>query len=284
MPGSDRPLCFLFDNGSLRPAATLSLRKLAQQVAGEIATDVRPVSLLHSSGVPAEELEDRRAELLEPALLEFARQGGRHAVLLPLFFGPSAALTEYVPQRVAAIQRQHPDLYVHTASWLARPDDGSEVQLAQMLGDAVRQVLQQHRLDRPRVLLTDHGSPQRGVTKVRDRLAEQLARQLGDAVTGVTAASMERREGDAYSFNEPLLEHALARPPHDTGDVVIALQFLQAGRHAGPGGDIAEICRTAESRQPGLRTYLTEPLVSDARLIQLLRQRYEEALLAPPAE
>lgn len=258
----------------------MSLRKLAQQLAVDIAAEVRPVSLLHSSGVPAEDLGGRRAELLEPALLEFARRGGRRAVVLPLFFGPSAALTEYVPQRVAAIQRQQPDLHVHTASWLARPDDGSETRLAEMLGDAVRQVLQQHRLDRPRVLLTDHGSPQRAVTEVRDRLAAQLAGHLGDAVTGVTAASMERREDDAYSFNEPLLEHALAEPPHDTGDVVIALQFLQAGRHAGAGGDIAEICRSAELSQPGLRTYLTEPLAGDRRLIQLLRWRYEEALHA----
>ena len=62
---------------------------------------VVPVSLLHSANVAAEKLGGQGAELLEPALMKFAETGGSRAVLLPLFFGPSGALTDYLPDPVA---------------------------------------------------------------------------------------------------------------------------------------------------------------------------------------
>ena len=101
MPSSSTPICYLFDNGSLRPAATLSLRRIAAGLAQKLpGTEVRPVSLLHSSGVAAEALEGRRAELLEPALVAAGGGGLGEAVLVPLFFGPSDALTSYLPERI----------------------------------------------------------------------------------------------------------------------------------------------------------------------------------------
>ncbi|HEY0943642.1 MAG TPA: cobalamin biosynthesis protein CbiX, partial [Opitutaceae bacterium] len=96
----DRPLCFLFDNGSLRAASTLSLRGVAAALSTRIDAPVRAVSLLHSSAIDPAELDGEPAELLEPALDAYFASGGRSAVLLPLFFGPSAALTDYVPARV----------------------------------------------------------------------------------------------------------------------------------------------------------------------------------------
>lgn len=279
MPSSDRPLCFLFDNGSLRAAATLSLRGIAVRLSSAIGVEVRPVSLLHSSGVDASELGGTPAELLEPSLLAYGRSGGRSAVLLPLFFGPSGALTEYLPARLASVRRHCPELRVTCASWLVRPDDDSENIMAEMLADAVRRVMPAG-LEEPRVMLVDHGSPQPAVTAVRDRLGAALRRALAGEHATVGVASMERRGGDAYAFNEPLLERALRQPPFNTGDVIIALQFLQAGRHAGAGGDIAAICSEAEREQPGLRTHLTEPLGGDARLLDILAQRYREAVAA----
>ena len=87
----------MFDNGSLRPEATLGLRAVASALAERIGTTVHPVSLLHSSGIDPAALAGRPAELLEPALDRFLAEGGREGVLVPLFFGPSAALTDYVP-------------------------------------------------------------------------------------------------------------------------------------------------------------------------------------------
>jgi hypothetical protein len=281
VPGRHRLTCFLFDNGSLRAAATLSLRRLAHALTEAIGVEVRAVSLLHSSGVDPAELGDTPAELLEPALLKFARAGGRDAVLLPLFFGPSAALTEYVPARVAAVQRQVPGLQVRLARWLVEPGDESGPLVAEMLETGVRAIIAAHGLTGPKVLLTDHGSPQPAVAAVRDLLGSLLRERLGATVSTVGVASMERRAGDEYRFNEPLLESALRRPPFDEGDVVVALQFLQPGRHAGPDGDIAQICAAVRRERPGLRTFMTPLLAEDPRLLELLARRYRDVATAP---
>ncbi|HRE81125.1 MAG TPA: cobalamin biosynthesis protein CbiX, partial [Opitutaceae bacterium] len=97
---SPLPICFLFDNGSLRSEATLELRKIAAALSSRLERPVLPVSLLHSSGVDPSLLGGQAAELLEPALRVHVAEGRNKAVLLPFFFGPSAALTRYLPERL----------------------------------------------------------------------------------------------------------------------------------------------------------------------------------------
>jgi sirohydrochlorin ferrochelatase len=126
-------------------------------------------------------------------------------------------------------------------------------------------------------VLTDHGSPQPAVAEVRNHLGDQLRALLGDEIEALVAASMERREGNAYAFNEPLLATVLRTPPFNAGKVVVALQFLSPGRHAGPGGDIAEICDAAEAENPGLHTRMTQPIAADMRLADLLAERLADA-------
>jgi sirohydrochlorin ferrochelatase len=72
-------------------------------------------------------------------------------------------------------------------------------------------------------------------------------------------------EGGAHAHNHPLLADALAAlsahsasPPPAHTDVVVALLFLSPGRHAGPGGDIAQICGAAEASHPSLCCHLTD--------------------------
>jgi len=264
----------------LRAASTRSLRRLAGELEPAIGAPVRAVSLLHSSAVPAAELDGMPAGLLEPALEDFLATGGREAVALPLFFGPSAALTEYVPARLASLREKFPAARLRLARWLVdvgRPDDR---RIAGALADAVRTVVVRKQLGQPSVLLVDHGSPQPAVTAVREHLGRQLCACLGGEVAAVGTASMERREGPAYDFNEPLLARALRTPPFADGDVVVALQFLSPGRHAGPKGDIAQICAEAQAERPGLRTHPTEPLASHPALCAVLAERYREALEA----
>lgn len=272
----DPPTCFLFDNGSFRAASTLGLRRLAAALAERLGVEVRAVSLLHSTRVAAAELDGRPAELLEPAVEAWAEAGGRAAVLLPLFFGPSGALVEYLPPRLAGWRERFPATRIELARELVDVADARDERFASMLADAVRATMGAEGLRRPAVLLTDHGTPLATVTAVRDHLGRQLARLLGeDEVRAVGVASMERRAEAEYAFNEPLLERALAAAPFDAGDVVVALQFLQPGRHAGPGGDIAAICREAEAARPGLRTFMTAPLgTPDGRLLEVLAERY----------
>jgi len=93
---------------------------------------------------------------------------------------------------------------------------------------------------------------------------------------------MERRAGEEYAFSRPLLEERLRQPPCDGGPVVVLLQFLSAGRHAGPEGDVAAICAAAEAERPGLSTAMTEPLAEDPRVIAVLADRFAQALQSPP--
>lgn len=266
---------FLLDNGSLEPAATLRLRELAAALAARVGQAVEPVSLLHSSAVPPERLGGVAAEIFEPAIARRAAAGAREFLVVPLFFGPSRALTEYLPERVRALREKFPDLRVRLAAPLC--SDG-ETRVAQILADHVRSVAA---AGAPaRVALVDHGSPVRIVTAVRDQLVVQLTRELGGA-TEVAGCCMERRPEPDYDFNGPLLEQLLSRPGWNAGEVIVAMQFLLPGRHAGPNGDVTEICRRAEERHPGLRVRLT-PLVGEhLRLPEILAARWSSGRHAP---
>jgi hypothetical protein len=273
--------CFLFDNGSFRAESTRSLRRLAERLAERLGHPVRAVSLLHSTRVPAEELDGVPAQLLEPALgAWFTERPRGRALLLPLFFGPSGALTDYVPERLASLRARHPGAHAVLAEPLVLADE-YPAELTAALADRVRATTAERGWRRPKVVLCDHGSPQRAVTAVRDRRAASLAGVLRGEVEEVAAASMERREGADYAFNEPLLATRLATAPFDAGEVVVALQFLSPGRHAGAGGDVATICGEAEQAAGAagrvLRTAMTATLADDPRVDAVLARRAASA-------
>jgi hypothetical protein len=272
------PVCFLFDNGSLRATSTLSLRATARQLAAELGIEVRAVSLLHSSAVNPVEVGGKPAQLLEPALEAFLEENPTaDVVALPLFFGPSAALTDYVPARLAALASKFPRAQIRLARWLVDPIETDD-RIAQALADAARRAIVGENLVRPKIVVVDHGSPQRAVTDVRNFLGSQVAVLLADLTETVAVASMEKRPGPEYGFNDPLLAERLRTPPFDHGDVVVALQFLSPGRHAGPDGDVARICAEARRERPELQTHLAETIASDKRVVAVLADRYWQAL------
>jgi sirohydrochlorin ferrochelatase len=284
MPTSAReaiPTILLVDNGSLEPAATLSLRDVATRLSAALARPVEPVSLLHSSAIPAGELGGQPAEILESALERRLRAGTADFLVVPLFFGPSGALSDYLPRRVAALKIRFPQLQVRLGPPLVDVTEPHDQRMAAILEDRVRAALPDAGAP-PGVILVDHGSPVRAVAGVRDHLAAQLRARLGSAARGVLAASMERRDGPEYAFNEPLLEQALIQPGFDAGPLIVALLFLSPGRHAGPGGDIAQICAAAERHQPALKTVMTDPVGSHPGLIPILLDRIRTGLARPP--
>lgn len=276
-----KPRCLLFDNGSLRPEATRTLRRVARRLETALGADVQPVSLLHSAAVDPAQLDGVRPQLLESALRTRLESGDRDLVLLPLFFGPSAALTDYLPRRLEPLRRQHPDARIRVGRWLVEPREPGDRRIAAILADRVRTVGEAHGLRRPRVVLVDHGSPQRAVTEVRNHLGRQVGRLLATEIRSLAVASMERRPGPAYAFAGPLLAGILDRPDYTEGPVVVALQFLLPGRHAGPDGDVAAICAAAERKRPGLRLHTTELVGDHPGLTDVLADRYREAI-APP--
>ena len=94
---------------------------------------------------------------------------------------------------------------------------------------------------------------------------------------------MERREGEEYAFNEPLLENLLGSEGFRR-DVVLSMLFISPGRHAGPGGDIAQICEEAEKTHPGLRTFMSDLFATHPGAIDLLARRFTEGLASDPIE
>ncbi len=268
---------FLMDNGSLQPEAVMRLREIASLLSDRVGRRVEPVSLLHSSAIAAGRIGGTPAEILEPAIRRRSREGAGRFEIIPLFFGPSAALTDYIPERVATLARDFPGLEVRIAKPVVDPRE-SDTRIARALADRARETIARAALDRPAVILVDHGSPRREVAEARDHVARQLRDALGEAVASVSAASMERRPGDAYVFNEPLLERALAgavaRPA--PGDIVVSLMFFSPGRHAGAGGDIERICRSAGTGVSGKRIHLTGALGSHPLLIDVLADRHRE--------
>ena len=212
---------------------------------------------------------------LERRLRLFLEAGERHFTILPFFFGPTGAITDYLPQRLAYRREKHGDFSVHRAPFLFLGQGQDNSDLVRILEDNVRQIMRYHDWRRPRVVLVDHGSPLPEVTEVRNALAAELGKALGDLVAAVAPASMERREGEAYAFNEPLLEKLLMEPEWCKGPVVVSMLFLSPGRHAGPGGDIATICNRAREQFPGLQTCMTGLVGEHPGIVGLLQWRME---------
>jgi len=304
----------LVDNGSLEPAVVLALREMARRLAQRVGRPIFPVSLAHSDKIPAAALGGVAAQCVEAFLREelasadpcesacgderASGAGKREFVIVPFFIGPSRAVTRALPKLIDTLRGEFPHLRVRIAPVLHAAGDDT---LARILADRVHRLLSEigkaentpvlsgetETGGRVRVALVDHGSPAREVTAVRDEVAAQLAVLLsGDTrVAEVAACSMERRPGADYAFNEPLLETQLAREQwRDSAGgpplIIVAQLFLLPGRHAGPSGDIAQICaRVAgaagvDAVLASVRTVQTEPLATHPLIVELLAQRF----------
>ena len=201
-----RPTVLLLDGGSKRATAVLSLRHAAAQLQAALGDgrEVRPVSLKWVDSVPADELGGVPARLLRAELEAMATAGERHAVVAPLFLGPSDALAAGVAAAAAEL-----DVELRLGECLVTeqaPDDArvgramadgvlrlaDKKGLAQPLkvrggmdcmavhGSASRSALHTHHLHHThQVVLVDHGTPSPRVNAVRGRLCRELEQELG---------------------------------------------------------------------------------------------------------
>lgn len=176
----------LVDNGSLRPASTLSLRRVAARLGSLVGREVVPTSARWSDRIPAAQLGGVAAESTESALLRLAAGGARHAVLLPLFVGPSDTLTDLLPSTVATVRRRCPGL---RSACITGPlvsagggaADGA-ADVARILVARVCSTAAGHAWAAPatplHVAVCDHGTPSPAVNAVRNRVAELVAAAL----------------------------------------------------------------------------------------------------------
>ncbi|MEX0323436.1 MAG: sirohydrochlorin chelatase [Puniceicoccaceae bacterium] len=269
----------LVDNGSLRPESVLNLRRIARELGSVAGKEIFPSSLLHSSKIDPSELEGEPAVNMERRLRWFLESGEKDFTIIPFFFGPSGAIIDYLPKRLESLRNRFGDFNVKRTSFLYAGDEpASAANLTSILKDQVRATIQANQLIRPRVILVDHGSPLETVTQVRNQLADRLKLELAGEVDDLRPASMERREGDAYAFNEPLLETLLADKDWSCGPIVIAMLFLSPGRHAGPGGDVHQICLEANRMNTNFQPYMTDLVGSHPGIVHILHKRLQSSV------
>ena len=269
----------IVDNGSLKAEATLSLRRIAQQLSEASGQPVDAVSLQHAHKIAAEQLQGEPAQVLIDYCRAQLQAGEREFLLIPLFFGLSRALTSFIPEQQAILQQEFGEFELRLADTLFPLPDG-DPRLAQILFEHIQQTGQQHAVSMNNLVLVDHGSPAPQVTAVREKISQQLAALLGEDAN-LEQAVMERRKGRQYDFNGQLLEDWL-RQSADTGvkSAIVSMLFLQPGRHAGEGGDIEQICDAVMQEYPGFEVAIT-PLVGEPPLlISILKSRLEAQLAA----
>lgn len=238
----------LVDNGSLNGAATLRLRILANELSQNLGRTVDPVSVLHSDKVDPTLLDGVRAQTFENYAREAKASGCETLEVIPLFIGPSLALTEFLPELARKVGI---GLKITRTLWTPTESAG----LVDILYDNL--LATGWKRGKGTVLLCDHGSPIPTVTAVRNDLATQLRKRLELSSNELVACSMERRDGPTYAFNEPLLAEAIQRTQ---GEVIVLMLFLLPGRHAGTGGDVATLCT---QHAPAGITWKLSPLIGD---------------------
>ncbi|WOO43536.1 hypothetical protein [Rubellicoccus peritrichatus] len=239
---------------------------------------VEPVSVLHSSKIASDKLEGKEAEVFETAITRRLKSGMRSFLVIPFFFGPSRALTEFLPERFSVIACDHPDARLVMASPLAGDERIADSRIAKALSDSINEVVVARGLEEYSAVLVDHGTPVREVAAIRDSVGAQLEALLDSRCHSFAVSSMERRPEPEYAFNEPLLENVLGADDFTSGPVVIAHLFLLPGRHAGDSGDIAEICSAAENGSPELRCIRSSLLGGHPLILEILMDRLHETL------
>lgn len=282
-------LVVLANIGSLRAEPFLDLRQISFRLSRALQRPVVPCSFRFSHRVNVSELNGLPAKTFEMVLSEYLKRkasSSANVVVLPLFFGKSVTLTEFLPQVVDKCWQQHPhevdaSLALRVGRCVVDKEIPEDDRVAQILHDRIREQLE----DVPAgeeitVIVLDHGTPSFEVHEAREVVADQLRAILKDnkSVLRVLTACMERREGPEYDFNDPLLEHALDHYDISSGVVVVAKMFFSGGRHAGESGDIEEISDAVKLRHPGVTVRVTEPLGSHMLLTDILKGRFRRAV------
>lgn len=252
----------LIDNGSLEPAATRNLRVVAAALSVDADITVHPVSWKHSDRIPLSALDgDLPGTTLAPFVRTHLARGERHFVFVPFFISAQGAIGSALRRELETLQQEHTDTPFDFTFTAGLADTGV---ISQIVAARVRETMAIASLERPPVIVVDHGGPSPTSAALRNRLAAEIGALLAEEVSSVSAASME---GGEHAHNHPLLAEALAAhsarsdpaaPTDGAANVVVALLFLSPGRHAGPVGDVARICGAAEDATPALRCHLTD--------------------------
>ncbi len=270
------PDIYLVDNGSLSPTATIQLRELAKQLSLLSSHDIQAVSLLHSHKVPKEQVGNIEVTIVKRAMKQAIKSGQIEFIIVPLFLGPSLAITQYLPEVIDSFRQDNPDLHVQIAAPLCGHSiEQPDIRLAKILQAHVQELTQSISRSKLEIALVDHGTPIKAVNVIRNKVAGQLSILLQ---RNIIACSMERRVGNEYDFNEPLLENLDQISNCSGGQLILAMFFLLEGRHAGPNGDVVEIAGDLVKRGVYTSIKMTSLLGAHPLLLEILNDRLQEAM------
>ena len=243
----------LVDNGSLEPAAHRTLRGVATALSTRTGINVHPVSWKHSDRIREPEPGQVHAWTMAPFLRAMVALGQREFVFIPYFISPQGAIGSALFRDLEKLQRELGDFdFTFTDGLAARGV------LPAIVADRVRSCIKANELITPPLIVVDHGGPSAESAALRDTLGAQIGGVLKDETARVAVTSMEGE-------HPPLLSDALRDEAFARGDVVVAPLFLSPGRHAGPNGDLARICRAAAAPRTHLTDLVgTHPLVVDS--------------------
>ena len=121
--------------------------------------------------------------------------------------GPSLAITQYLVELIDEAKSLDPEMTIHVAEPLCGSDvNDPDERLVMILKELIEAAITRSNTNCQNIVLVDHGSPIEEMAFLRNAIAEKLSVFFKEQRLEITASSMERREGEAYSFNEPLLE------------------------------------------------------------------------------
>ena len=270
------PKILLVDDGSIRADATKQLRQLAQNLSNQTGKKIHPVSLRHADKISAELLDGEKAQIFQPFMQEYLERGKRHFIILPLFFGESNAIESQILNYLKSLQLVFTDLVFRIAD-VVYPLPKGEALLVNIIYDHIIATAHNASFPLENIVLVDHGSPSQRVTAVRQHLGQSIEKKHPVNIKKIEQAVMERRKGEQYLFNGQLLKYWLIKKAKlDQKTVIVSLLFFLAGRHAGMGGDIEEICHSVMADYPNLKIAIC-PLVSEHNLLlSILNARLQE--------
>ncbi|DAZ97082.1 TPA: hypothetical protein N0F65_001266 [Lagenidium giganteum] len=278
--------------GSLRPEPYLDLRQVCFRLSRALRRPVIPCSFRFSNRIDASLLHGIPAKTFETVLTEFlttpSSKSSKEVVVLPLFFGNSSTLTDFLPEVGAKCWEQlttavsMTSLTLRVGRCLVDVDTPTDDRIARMLVDKISQVTLPDSATTSEpvsVIVLDHGTPSRQVHEAREIVGRQVKALLtGGRYVYAGTACMERRDGPEYDFNDPLLLHALDYHQVTTKIVIVALLFLSQGRHAGENGDIETIVADIRQARPDVTVLIAEPIGAHPLLTDVLHDRYRHAM------
>lgn len=265
---------FLVDNGSLRPESILYIRDIAEDLNKSTGVSIIPSGIMHSHKVDASKLNGIPSLSMDFLFTERNGNEFDSLAIIPLFFGPSLAITDWLQKKLEEWQSLVKNREFVVADCLYRHGDE---RIAEALTEYVVSFISKKDKSKPFVILVDHGTPLPSVNLVREQLGQIMLKKLDGLISGFSTACMERRLDSQYDFNDPLLEQLLIDVQnHGHEKVILAQLFLAPGRHAGTNGDIVEIC------EPFVRNGLDisrTPVLGKHPLVQkVLSERIQEIL------